>query len=66
MIEKDYLDSRRSCYSLAHTIAANGRIQQKLVEELNNVESSINEEDAETQHDHVIKAMLKVLLSNFT
>jgi hypothetical protein len=60
MTYADYFDSKHACYSLAHTIAANGIMQVKLVDELRHAE------EEEPSRELIIKAMLKILLSNFT
>jgi hypothetical protein len=56
-----YRESLRSCYSLAHTIAANGMMQQKLVNDLKDCESDIT-----ASKESIVKAMLRVLFSNFS
>lgn len=56
----NFHESRDACYKLAHTIAYNGVMQNKLIDELHAIEQ-LYLDDIKT-----IKAMLKVLLSNFT
>jgi hypothetical protein len=60
MNEQDFRDSRSSCYSLAHTIAISGMMQERLVNELKDCEVN------ETGYTSIIKAMLEILLSNLT